>query len=240
MPLTTEPFGYYVYQPGNDLEVFPGKTGISGGGETTTVSPSDNLLNSITNETSLDQTQQDNLRAAFNEVYSKCSNKNFINSLKNNGFAFRFKIDPNLSTPGGYDPATNTIKFRSTADVNFDTLQEELFHAYQNLTANISGTLNPPYTGRSNVEFESKVYRDIVCVLGGGACSYWGGDTDEYASWLIEITSGWTTYPTWDKMQSKYFRFLVEFVNYNPSYNFPIDYSLAPTAIFKAYNGCKP
>lgn len=199
----------------------------------------DALITDLTNESLLDVQQNDKLKEAFNDVYKKCPNKVLIEALHQNGFKFKFKIDGNLTTPGGFDPVTNSIKFRSTNDINFETLQEELFHAYQHLSVSILTQMTSPYLGRSNIEFESKVYHDVICyVTNSFPCALWGNDSDEYSTWIKEITSEWTKYPTWEKMQGKYYKLLEDFVRYNPNYNFPIDYNLKPAAIFKATNGC--
>jgi hypothetical protein len=199
----------------------------------------DALIANLTSETLLDVQQNDRLKEVFKEVYKKCPNKFFINALNQNGFKFEFKIDNSLTTPGGFYPDKNSIKFRSTNDINYNTLQEELFHAYQHLTSNIQPLLTAPYLGRSNIEFESKVYADVVCVLNNTmGCAYLGGDSDEYSSWILEITNDWNEYPSWDKMKLKYFKFLEDFVKFNPSYDYPIDYNLIPQASFKAFDGC--
>jgi len=231
-------FPQYKVCPGDDAQV-PLDYPCPGDGMTNDESIALNLLNLLTSTSSLDQNQQDNLKVAFKEVYSKCPNKKLIDALHASGFSFKFKIEVGLSTAGGFDPATNTIKFRSTNDINFDTLQEELFHAYQHLNSSTLTQLTFPYLGRSNIEFESKVYRDVICyVTNSFPCALWGSDSDEYSTWVREITGDWTKYPTWEKMQNKYNKFLEEFIKYNPNYNFPIDYNLRPTAIFKVTNGC--
>jgi hypothetical protein len=225
---------FSTFDPGDPMGVWPPPTS-----DEIFKILTDELIGNLTSVNLLDVLQNDHLRQAFNEVYKKCPNKFFIDALNENGFKFKFKIDASMTTPGGFDPATNSIKFRSTNDVNFDTLQEELFHAYQHLNSSTLTQLTSPYIGRSNIEFESKVYHDVICyVTGSFPCALWGSDSDEYSTWIREITDDWTKFPTWDKMQGKYYKFLEEFVIYNPNYNFPIDYNLKPTAVFKATNGC--
>jgi hypothetical protein len=114
-----------------------------------------------------------------------------------------------------------------------------LFHAYQHLNSSTLTQMTSPYIGWSNIEFESKVYHDVICYLKNSTpCALWGNDSEEYFNWIIEITNNMTMYPTWEKMQAKYYKLLEDFVIYNPNYNYPIDYNLKPSAIFKATSGC--
>jgi hypothetical protein len=151
--------------------------------------------------------------------------------LKSSGFKFTFKIDASLKTPGGYDPNTNTIKFRSTSDINYNSLLEELFHAYQHLIDNISEHLVSPYLGRSNIEFEAKLYIDLIALLYDGTCCL-GGQSNEYLQWLFSITNDGQTAPTWNEIQPYYYYFLELFKQEKPAYNFPTNLELPPNTLF--------
>ena len=58
-------------------------------------------------------------------------------------------------------PSNQGISFVNNFTINARVFVEEFFHAYQDL---FYGTLPPQalYLGRSNIEFEAKLYHDIV------------------------------------------------------------------------------
>jgi hypothetical protein len=223
---------YSTFDPGDPMGIWPPPTG-----DEIFKILTDELVGTLTSVNLLDVQQNDNLKTAFNEVYKKCTNRFFIDALNENGFKFKFKIDASMTTPGGFDPATNSIKFRSTNDINYTTLQEELFHAYQHLTINIQPLLTPPYTGRSNIEFEAKMYSDLVAVRYNQVCCL-GGQTNEYTNWLLLLTANGSKFPNWQDMQQKYFYFLEIFKLEKPEYNFPTDNTLLPITLFKPLSNC--
>ena len=99
--------------------------------------------------------------------------------------------------------------------------------------------MQAPYKGRSNIEFEAKLYGDISCLLNDSdQCAYLGSGSSEYADWIEEITDDWSKYPTLNDIENKYLKFLNEFIEYNPEYNYPIDPNLRPKAMFEAFKAC--
>ena len=160
-----------------------------------------------------------------------------MDELRSSGTKLRYEINSNLNSPGGFNPNTNTIQFKSTSDINYNTVLEEFYHAYQHYKVGIGKYMNePPYKGRSNIEFEAKLYHDITMAITqpDEGFTYFGG-FGEYSNWIFEITENWTRYPSWEQMQSEYYRFLEEFIQYNPNYNYPIDYELKPDTLLDLF-----
>lgn len=74
------------------------------------------------------------------------------------------KLDFGMMTntaPGGYNPRTKKVSFSNNEDITSENLKEELFHAWQDAfyPGGISQYLN---AGKVNIEFEAKLYQDII------------------------------------------------------------------------------
>ncbi len=106
---------------------------------------------------------------------------------------------------------------------------EVFLHFYQDLIYD-----GLPYgTGRSNIEFEVKLYHDLN--HGGDCCLAFEelgtAVFTEYLIWLSEVSNDFTALPTWNEISDKYFYFMEEFTNEKPIYDYPIDYQLLPNAV---------
>lgn len=189
----------------------------------------------LTDDSFLTDQQSNRLKEAFKQVYSIPINAKFLRELLNSGYKVKITINPNLSTPGGFSPSTNTISFRSFDDINYNVVLEEYFHAFQHYRIGIGKYNNE---GNANIEFEAKLYQDIVSrrhleqlAEMGLSFYYLGHSSSEYADWLIEITSNHTTYPAWSTIEDKYYDFIELFIQEKTVYASPIDYELEPTTM---------
>lgn len=54
----------------------------------------------------------------------------------------------------------------------------------------------------------------------------------QYVIWIRDITDWYSKIPTWSVMEEKHFYFLEKFTKGTLEYNYPINYSLQPNAIF--------
>lgn len=119
------------------------------------------------------------------------------------------------------------------------TLQEELFHAYQNYTVP-GGTAQylGSTPGHANIEFEAKVARDIMQYIDQIS----GGDAvpdPNYTTWIEGSTNNFTKYPTSfsSSMQSSYYTYMAEFVQGNPGYSSTsIDPTMTPISLINLSN----
>ncbi|GGH42591.1 hypothetical protein GCM10007423_39320 [Dyadobacter endophyticus] len=168
-------------------------------------------------------------RVAVNEILDnlmgKCLGKSLFVGLVSRETRIEWKIDPAGTTPGAYNPVNKTIKFQTESQISPNTLEEELFHAYQDKYYS-GGTTQYLSTGSQNIEFESKLFRDIMGLIasGGGMSSFTVGEqyNNQYMSWLLDITDGATKVPaTYSVVASQYFFWLDKFVQSNPLYNQP-------------------
>ncbi|MEM6737771.1 MAG: hypothetical protein AAF620_17055 [Bacteroidota bacterium] len=111
---------------------------------------------------------------------------------------------------------------------------EKFSHLYQN---EFYGNL-PTSLGRSNIEFEAKLYHDLSH---GGQCCIAIQHPDvfpEYFEWISEISNDFTQMPSWNNIEEKYYYFVEKFIEYKPEYDFPIDYNGKPLALFNI-NDCQ-
>ena len=158
----------------------------------------ESIYNDLTVSSSLSDLQDNSLKNTLAKINSNPTHKNFINELRASGTKLKYQINSNLNTPGSFNPFTNTIQFRSASDINYNTVLEEFFHAYQHYKVGIGKYMTSPFKGRSNIEFEAKLYHDITCLVSSPAsgCTFLGGISNEYSNWLMEITEDWTRYPS--------------------------------------------
>lgn len=116
----------------------------------------------ITNSISLDKTQTDLLEIALNEIINKsCISGKPYYLLAQGNHKINFSMHSNSEFPAYYDASINTITFRDNSTINRLSLEEELFHAAQNYYYQ-GGTLQYASTGFSNIEFEAKLFKDII------------------------------------------------------------------------------
>jgi len=183
-----------------------------------------------------------NLNAILAAMLEKCGYEFVYNYLKNNNCSFyNVLYNPNTIV-GGYDPYTNILTFTNENAIT-NAFPEEFLHLYQN--SYYSGGIGQySNTGYSNIEFESKIMQDIICVLSGGLCPKYGATQNngsDYLTWIFEITNNASTFPTYTDLLVKYpnagnknyWDFLNDFANDSsrPQYNIPIDYNLLPYAL---------
>ncbi len=165
------------------------------------------------------------------EHVANCLNQQVYDYIKNSGFIACFKIGTPANTPGGYDQNGNYIYFDGLSNITEGVFGEEFFHFYQDL---FYGEL--PYgLGRSNIEFEAKLYHDLTHF--GLCCKNFDNQTQaEYLLWIESLSDGFTKMPDWQQLSGKYFYFLQKFIPEKPAYNFPIDNSLLPLALLNLNN----
>ena len=195
-------------------------------------------LERLTASSTLSEQQSNRLNEVYSVMLEACANKRMVQNLRRRGTKLSFKINPRQNNPGGFNPSSNTITFRSTSDIQARVLEEEVFHAYQHYQIGIGKYLQPPYKGRSNIEFEAKLYGDISCLMNGGACAFLGNSSAEYFDWVVDLTDDGKHYPDLSDLTGRYFEFMEKFVVFNSAYDYPIDYNLKPKTMFEAFKGC--
>jgi hypothetical protein len=185
-------------------------------------------------------------KGIFNNFYTSKIGITFCisNSLDNNGHPIA----------GGADVSNIAITFQD--GMVESTMDEELYHLYQNKVY-IGGTGQYGTNGRTDIEFEAKLFNDIANPPGTAGALYrsqlhvdaaYGGDENAYNNdviayrvWLNTITKGGTYYPKSmsDVDQNQYNHFLGIFANLYPEYGPAIQ--LTPQAIFNSFSlyGCK-
>ncbi|MGM0580192.1 MAG: hypothetical protein ACQETL_05905 [Bacteroidota bacterium] len=163
----------------------------------------------------------------------KCTNLQIFQYVVGEEKKFCFKVDSSIDSPGQFNYSNSTISFKSTKNINLVTFGEEFFRGYQDLFYNGLGQYSN--TGRSNIEFEAKLYYDLT--HDGLCCENFNGETQiEYLLWLENISNGFTHIPSWSEMSDKYFYFMEKFIEEKSAYNFPIDYNLLPNALLNINN----
>ncbi|MEP0985440.1 hypothetical protein [Ekhidna sp.] len=192
----------------------------------------------LTDDIRLNLSQKNKLREEFKKVHSIPINAKFLDELRNNGYSVKVNINPALSTPGGFYPSTNTISFRSLEDIDYNSVLEEYFHAFQHYRIGIGKYSFGDKKGASNIEFEAKLYNDIVSQANidllaemGESFFFLGGSSNEYSTWINQVTSNHTKYPTWQSIKDDYYNYMQLFTQEKPIYDFPIDYDLQPTTM---------
>ncbi|MGB3465825.1 MAG: hypothetical protein WBA74_11165 [Cyclobacteriaceae bacterium] len=192
--------------------------------------------------TKLDEQQQLRLSAAFNQVYGIAENQRIVDYLAEADASLVFRMGNQMANPGAYDRANKVVYFRKEQDINYHVLLEELFHAYQDQVISI-GTDHFDQA-HINIEFEAKLYSDIIqmkytdYLVGelGLPLLILGSSSEDYISWIGNITEGHTTYPTWNEMKSRYYEFLEEFSNEKTAYGTAIDLKDQPISLFSVFN----
>jgi hypothetical protein len=120
-----------------------------------------------------------------------CLTASMYNRLVNTGAKINFAIGTQNSNPAQYDSSTKTLSFFNNSAITASNILEELFHALQD--AHYSGGISQyANVGYSNVEFEAKLYKDVVNI-NTGCCSMFPNDlvpaniSDSYLSLVISI-----------------------------------------------------
>ncbi|MGQ1892071.1 hypothetical protein ACT29H_16665, partial [Thermophagus sp. OGC60D27] len=95
--------------------------------------------------------------------------------------------DSSLPHPAGYDPSTKTFKFRDNDAINSENLKEEFFHAYLDFFYD-GGIAQYADSGRVNIEFEAKLYKDISnvkCCVGFNMENVPQETKEQYENWIF-------------------------------------------------------
>ena len=237
---STECYIMYWYDTGSDGGYGAGGgSGNSNGGDG---SPSAQL-SALASKVSLSSTQTELLNDVLDDVLQDCGFQFMNGSIVTSEYKFSdVKIDPSISSSGGYDPFTGNLLFRGTNDINKDIFREELVHLYQTSYYGQSQMKNYFNTASGNIEFEAKLIEDLLCnAKPVGGCMYFGEGLNygsNYANWITSLTSDGTRFPTMqDIMNTKetglgYWDFLTDFVQKSGAYyNLSVNYSLTPGAL---------
>lgn len=198
---------------------------------------------------------------AFLEVKSSCVGSEMLRFLKEKKAELRLRPMP-APDPGAVNPpmryttidtlyrwghGPNWTYFRGVLPAilyNTENVQqkitgynfyEELFHAYQDKYYP-NGIWGYTGVGRSNIEFEAKVLRDIDCLIREKLGVFAIQQDPSYILWLNELVSD-NKYPvSYSEISDKYFYFLEIFKAERPEYNSPTDPNLTPQALFDVIN----
>lgn len=204
----------------------------------------DRLSNLMKLGSNLTTNQKIWVNEVLDEIAKTCSGKALYANLASAG-KFEWKMDPTLSTPGHYDPVLRRLVLKDQSSLNVIVIAEELFHAYQDL-AYPNGTDNYTNNGRINIEFEAKVWRDLMILSMSGptgtgpSCCSTVNNVQEinYLNWLLSISDNGTKGPGnyGGIVSSQWYYYMGEFDNSWPIYPGSIDANLNPQAMFKLFN----
>ena len=185
----------------------------------------------------LSDVQLNQLEKVLAEYLNNCFLMNIYEYQIDNEVKLCFKMGASsLNEAGGYYPSSKTINFLNNSSINTRVFGEEFFHSYQH---SFYGSM-PTNIGRSNIEFETKVFWDIVTQPGRCCSAFTNPDApiEDYLLWLDEISNGFTVIPSWSDIEGEYYYWVDQFVNYEPLYNYPIDYNRTPDAMLNFTGGC--
>lgn len=148
---------------GSSTEPGSGSTpgGSAGGGGSGSV-PATPIVNNILKTCYLNATQKNQLEQALASLISEgCLTRSVYDDLVEHGIKLDFKINSSLTAPASYSPVSKSVDFRSSTDIKSSNLKEELFHAFQDVFYS-GGIAQYTSTGKVNIEFEAKLYKDIM------------------------------------------------------------------------------
>ena len=182
----------------------------------------------------LSDVQLNQLGSVLAEYLSNCLNIQVFGYINDNQKKFCFKIGSTSGEQGSYNYTNSDFSFADTEAINSTVFGEELYHAYQDLYYGGLSQFNN--IGRSNIEFEAKLYHDLT--HNGICCLVFSNSTvqTEYLLWLIEITDDFQRMPNWSELTQYYFHYLEQFIIDKPDYNYPIDYNMTPNALLNLNN----
>jgi hypothetical protein len=162
--------------------------------------------------------------------------------LNNSSRRFEWQINSNSAAFASYNPSAGRITIKDINQVDVPMLQEELFHSVQNHTVP-GGTsqYTPPSPGSANIEFESKLLKDISATINAlpNQPAIGGEQTAEYFNWLFSITQNGAKLPTVNAVNDKYFYFLNIWKSQqsdNSYNNTSIDLNLPPQTMLNLFN----
>ena len=182
----------------------------------------------------LSDVQLNQLEKVLAEYLNNCLNIQVFGYINDNQKKFCFKIGSTSGEQGSYNYTNSDFSFADTEAINSTVFGKELYHAYQDLYYGGLSQFNN--IGRSNIEFEAKLYHDLT--HNGICCLVFSNSTvqTEYLLWLIEITDDFQRMPNWSELTQYYFHYLEQFIIDKPDYNYPIDYNMTPNALLNLNN----
>ena len=207
----------------------------------------DDTLGKIMKTHNLSELELNTLKQTLSEVLEKhCVYRKMYDYLVQNQVRLDFMIDSSTGA-GGYSPTSKKITFNNTSTLSSSSvLIEELFHAYQDHYYSNGISQYNRTTGFSNIEFEAKFIRDLIqfgyngyiccSIFVSTSTNYTNQDILDYQDWLDNITQYGTVFPDINSIQSSYFTWMNKFKNANSQYNYPVDNSLLPTAVFNLFS----
>lgn len=117
--------------------------------------------------------------------------------LKDSGIKILFCMDKSLSQAIEYKVNDRSIRFRTTEEITYGNLCEELYHAVQH-----SDVYKDQITFfRKETEFEAKVFRDLLTAKYATGEAYSGSKgqsnsfKQEYGAWIQGVVAGSQTVP---------------------------------------------
>lgn len=168
---------------------------------------------------SLSTPQFELLIQAFNDLQDEgCMQKALYDALIARNVKLNFGMKTNTA-PGGYNPKTGELLFSDNTSITSAVLKEELFHAWQNAyySGGIAQYLN---VGKVNIEFEAKLYQDIIEGEDASCCLAFRGDhipveiRNNYFFWIESVRFK----PDRSFSDSDYTKWLALFDQYDPEY----------------------
>ncbi len=193
------------------------------------------------------QSQINKLAQAFEEFKNKnCGNKAIYNKLLNRGTKFNFGMNSNIGGYASYNPIDKSLNFKDESSIIANNLEEELFHAWQDnfYSGGISQYLISPYIGRSNIEIESRVLRELMFSMRNGYFAEYGSES--FRSLIISLSDYYrinNKFPSQlsDLQKSFFINSVNDLKVVLPDYNFPTNPTLYPNAlmdILSSVSGC--
>lgn len=227
---------YGINCPGDPT---PDPGGSGGGTPAASTMPIDKLIRT----SSLTGAQKASLQAILDKITNNCLGKALYDYMVNNNKSFDWVVSPNATDPASYNPNTGVLTVKDPSTVDLIALQEELLHAYQNFTIP-GGSYQYHNVGSSNIEFETKLLKDINGYVNGSGAGFQSTVQFDptYTNWLDQITSGGTKFPSsYADIQSQYFYYLTEWQNQQTSAqnSYSSDViapNLTPTSMFNLIN----
>lgn len=185
---------------------------------------------------SLSITQNNLLETALNKLINEqCLTQTVYNSLVGSGVKINFKMNSGGSL-GQYYSDTKTITFKYNSSITAEVLKEELFHAAQDNYYS-GGITQYTNTGRVNIEFEAKLYKDIMAIACCGAFQIGTAPEEVKNSYEVWVRTIQDDSSNISDMQYQYWLNL--FNQYTPGYSSPLSPNLSsPNALKSLISSC--
>jgi hypothetical protein len=169
--------------------------------------------------TETEQITLNDIIVEFNSFH--CLNQAISDFLDNADVSLKFDIDPDIPHDGNaaYNAETKTVSFLNEDEITFNNLWEEMFHAYQDAYYP-GGTSQYNDEGSLNIEFEAKVFKDLLKL---GCCFAFHADNNDplyqkiVGDYNIEFLTAIRT--TKNINQDEYAKYIEYFGIYNTQYD---------------------